>query len=79
MYPDEMREYLMSKEAVTEEEPFGPEVLVYKVGGKMFATLGIDDLDGAGRCNLKCDPRVFTKLGFTVCFFSAGIPVFSDG
>lgn len=40
--------------AVTESSPFGPEVLVYKIGGKMFATAGFDD--ELGRMNLKCDP-----------------------
>ena len=28
--------------AVTEEEPFGPEVVVYKVMGKMFALVDYD-------------------------------------
>lgn len=56
MLPDELREYLLSRQATTEEQPFGPEVLVYKVKGKMFATLGFDDADGNGRVNLKCDP-----------------------
>ena len=57
MLPDELREYLLSREATTEEQPFGPEVLVYKVKGKMFATLGFDETDGSGRANLKCDPE----------------------
>jgi predicted DNA-binding protein (MmcQ/YjbR family) len=50
------QEYLLSQKATTEETPFGPEVLVYKVAGKMFATLGFDEKDGHGRMNLKCDP-----------------------
>ena len=50
------QEYLISRKATTEETPFGPEVLVYKVAGKMFATLGFDENDGHGRMNLKCDP-----------------------
>ncbi|MEM9480682.1 MAG: MmcQ/YjbR family DNA-binding protein [Verrucomicrobiota bacterium] len=57
MLPDELREYLLSKKATTEEQPFGPDVLVYKIAGKMFATLGFDDKDGMGRTNLKCDPE----------------------
>ena len=57
MHADEAQSYLISRMAATEETPFGPEVLVYKVGGKMFATLGIDDEDGQGRMNLKCDPE----------------------
>jgi predicted DNA-binding protein (MmcQ/YjbR family) len=56
MLADEIRDYFLAKPAVTEETPFGPEVLVYKVMGKMFATLGIDDNDEFGRTNLKCDP-----------------------
>ena len=56
MLADELREYFLEKASTTEEQPFGPDVLVYKVKGKMFATLGIDDHDGLGRANLKCDP-----------------------
>lgn len=56
MHPDELRDYLLAKPAATEGQPFGPDVLVFKVVGKMFATLGFDDADGHGRCNLKCDP-----------------------
>lgn len=55
MLADETREYFLSKPATTEETPFGPEVLVYKVGGKMFATLGLED--DTGRINLKCEPQ----------------------
>lgn len=58
MNPDELREYLLSKPATTEETPFGPDVLVYKVKGKMYATLGfeVEDNIEVGRTNLKCDP-----------------------
>ena len=56
MLADETRDYLLSKPSATEETPFGPEVLVYKIGGmKMFATLGLED--DVGRANLKCDPQ----------------------
>ena len=40
--------------------PFGPDVLVYKVGGKMFA-LAIPD-DFPPRINLKCDPERAMEL-----------------
>ncbi len=56
MFADDLREYLLGKTGATEGQPFGPDVLVYKVAGKMFAFLKIDDEDGLGRCNLKCDP-----------------------
>lgn len=39
---------------VEETTPFGPEVLVYKVAGKMFAATAPDDVPS--RINLKCDP-----------------------
>ena len=54
MHADDVREVLLSKEHVSEETPFGPEVLVYKVGGKMFALLTIEEVPV--RMNLKCDP-----------------------
>jgi predicted DNA-binding protein (MmcQ/YjbR family) len=39
---------------VEETTPFGPDVLVYKVAGKMFALTVPDDFPP--RVNLKCDP-----------------------
>ncbi|MDF1816157.1 MAG: MmcQ/YjbR family DNA-binding protein [Verrucomicrobiales bacterium] len=62
MFADEIREYFLSKPATTEEQPFGPDVLVYKVKNKMFATLGFDESDGHGRTNLKCDPDRAVEL-----------------
>lgn len=62
MHADELQQYLLSRPHTTEEQPFGPEVLVYKVKGKMFATLGIDDIDEMGRANLKCDPERAVEL-----------------
>ncbi|MGE9271446.1 MAG: MmcQ/YjbR family DNA-binding protein [Verrucomicrobiales bacterium] len=44
----------------TEETPFGPDVCVYKVAGKMFATLSIDPFPP--RMNLKCDPDRAVEL-----------------
>ena len=40
---DDARTMMLSQKEVTEETPFGREVLVYKVCGKMFATLGFDE------------------------------------
>lgn len=51
---EDFREYCLSKALVTEEFPFGPEYLVYKVAGKMFALTNLED---AGlTVNLKCEP-----------------------
>ncbi|HMX03652.1 MAG TPA: MmcQ/YjbR family DNA-binding protein [Chitinophagales bacterium] len=38
------RDYCLSKKGVTEEFPFGPDTLVYKVMGKMFALSGLDEI-----------------------------------
>ncbi len=46
--------YCLSKPAAEETTPFGPDVLVYKVAGKMFALA--DPSDFPPRMNLKCDP-----------------------
>lgn len=48
------QQYLLSKHKAKENFPFGPEVAVYKVCHKMFATLTVED--GLPRINLKCDP-----------------------
>lgn len=49
-----LRDTLLSYPETTEETPFGPEALVYKVAGKMFALLIPDEVPV--RMNLKCDP-----------------------
>lgn len=43
-----------------ETTPFGPDVLVYKVGGKMFALTSPDE--HPPRVNLKCDPERALEL-----------------
>lgn len=48
------REYLLNKPSAREDYPFGPDVMVAKVKGKMFATLSMSD--GVANMNLKCDP-----------------------
>jgi predicted DNA-binding protein (MmcQ/YjbR family) len=48
------KSYLLNKPEVREDYPFGPEVLVPKIKGKMFATLSF--YNGTAQMNLKCDP-----------------------
>lgn len=52
---DALREYCLTKPHTTEELPFGPDTLVFKVAGKMFAITGLDEVDL--RVNLKCNPE----------------------
>jgi predicted DNA-binding protein (MmcQ/YjbR family) len=51
----DVRTYLLGKPEAIEDYPFGPDVAVMKIGGKMFATLA--QKDGVARMNLKCDPH----------------------
>ncbi|MGC4015743.1 MAG: MmcQ/YjbR family DNA-binding protein [Luteolibacter sp.] len=52
--------HCLSKPGVEETTPFGPDVLVYKVGGKVFALTVPDDFPA--RVNLKCDPDRAVEL-----------------
>jgi predicted DNA-binding protein (MmcQ/YjbR family) len=45
-----------SMRAATEGYPFGPEALVFKVGGKVFAIVAEDSV------SLKCDPHLAIAL-----------------
>ena len=54
MHVDAFREYCLVKPGATEDMPFGEEHLVFKVGGKMFALLGLEEIPATA--NLKCDP-----------------------
>lgn len=53
------RNYCLQKEGVSEEFPFGPDTLVYKVMGKIFA---LTDLVLFETVNLKCDPGKAVEL-----------------
>jgi predicted DNA-binding protein (MmcQ/YjbR family) len=44
---------LAARPAAVREQPFGPGVVVYKIGGKMFAIL---PEEGEPSVTLKCDP-----------------------
>lgn len=57
--PDAIALFL-SKPGAEETTPFGPDVLVYKVGGKMFALTAPDDFPAS--INLKCDPERSIEL-----------------
>ncbi len=57
---EQLRDYCLSKTGVEETLPFGPDTLVYKVGGKVFMLLGLDK-DGL-RFNVKCDPDKAIEL-----------------
>ena len=50
----EFREYCLGKPNTIEGMPFGETVLVFKVAGKMFALVSLDELPAT--VNLKCDP-----------------------
>jgi predicted DNA-binding protein (MmcQ/YjbR family) len=56
----QFREYCLSKASATEGTPFGPDVLVFKVAGKMFALAALDEVPT--RVNLKCEPDLALEL-----------------
>ena len=60
MNVERFREYSLKKAGVTEASPFGPEHIVFKVGGKMFALLAFEEVPPTA--NLKCDPDLALEL-----------------
>lgn len=52
--------YCLSLPLAEETLPFGPDVLVYKVAGKLFALTVPDEFPS--RVNLKCDPDRAVEL-----------------
>ena len=52
---ESIREYCLSKKAVSEGFPFDETTLVFKVAGKMFALASLDTRPL--RINLKCNPE----------------------
>jgi predicted DNA-binding protein (MmcQ/YjbR family) len=56
----QFREYCLRKPRATEDTPFGPDVLVFKVSDKMFALAALDEVPTT--VNLKCDPDLALEL-----------------
>ena len=60
MTPYELRRSCLARPGAIEDFPFGEQVSVFKVAGKMFA---LSDLDGVPlEVSLKCDPDLADAL-----------------
>ena len=57
---ESIRAYCLSKPDSEEALPFGPDVLVFKVKGKIFLLLPLDTVPL--RFNVKCDPERAVEL-----------------
>ncbi|OJW32312.1 MAG: MmcQ-like protein [Sphingobacteriales bacterium 46-32] len=60
MHIESLREYCLSKPGTEETFPFGPDTLVYKVNGKIYLLVGLDEQPA--RFNVKCDPDKAIEL-----------------
>ncbi|MFW5657915.1 MAG: MmcQ/YjbR family DNA-binding protein [Bacteroidota bacterium] len=65
---EEIREYCLDKKAVEESFPFNETTLVFKVKGKIFALLSLDEK----RINLKFDPLMAVDLRERYTFVTPG-------
>lgn len=57
---EEFRNYCLLKNSVEEDTPFGPDTLVFKIAGKMFALTSLSRMPT--QVNLKCDPDKALEL-----------------
>ncbi|MEZ4387744.1 MAG: MmcQ/YjbR family DNA-binding protein [Candidatus Krumholzibacteriia bacterium] len=55
-----MRDHALGKPEAVEDFPFGPEVMVFKVAGKMFGAVAWEE--SPLRVSLKCDPARVAAL-----------------
>ena len=60
MHLEYLREYCLSKKAVEETLPFGPDTLVFKIMGKAFLLCGFEN--DPLSFNVKCDPEKAIEL-----------------
>jgi predicted DNA-binding protein (MmcQ/YjbR family) len=56
---EQFRAHCIKKPGFSEDFPFGPETLVFRVAGKIFALM---DADTFTSVNLKCDPERAIEL-----------------
>ena len=56
---EDLQAYCAKKNGVTWDTPFGPDVLVFRVAGKIFALVSLTSFE---TMNLKCDPERAMEL-----------------
>ena len=56
---EQFRAHCLKKPGFSEDLPFGPDVLVFRVAGKMFALMDVDTFVSV---NLKCEPERAVEL-----------------
>jgi predicted DNA-binding protein (MmcQ/YjbR family) len=56
---EEIRDYCLAKPGVTEGLPFGEDILVFKVGEKLFL---LTSISAGNSFNVKCDPEWAIEL-----------------
>lgn len=62
---EEVREYTLSIPCVTEDQPFGDDLLVFRIEGKIFMCLWLGSTDGSDRLAARLEdarPRCVVKL-----------------
>ena len=60
---EQLYQYCLQKPKVEDTFPFNPDTLVFKVLGKMFALIPLDQWEaGKGSISLKCDPKYALEL-----------------
>ena len=57
---EELREYCLSIKNATEDMPFGDDLLVFRVFGKWFVVVSLDDIEL--KINVKCGPTQAIEL-----------------
>ena len=60
MHVEWVRDFCLTFEEVEECQPFGPENIVYKVKGKIFLLISLDDIPP--KINIKTDPERSIEL-----------------
>ena len=60
MNPQKLKAACLAMPGAVEDFPFGDEVSVFKVGGKMFAVCGLDRQPL--QVSVKCDPELAVQL-----------------
>jgi predicted DNA-binding protein (MmcQ/YjbR family) len=68
---EQVRLYCLSLPHVTEDLPFGPTTLVFRVGNKIFGLLSLDEIDNQ-RINLKNLPDRCIELREQYHYFTPG-------